>query len=536
VNNRLARFSVQQKIFALLIFGFVGFVIYVSANYLITKQNRTLMQALLEQHLPKLERVENLSISISQVKVAVAQNAFSTNMESISALETANTKALNAFSTLKEKADDLLLKELTEAEAKYKQAYSLTSDTLQNVLAGLDTLAAVQAKLQTQVADLVKLETWATELKTSESLKFRASVDSATIGSERSMYAGLVLILGGFPFVLVFYWILRDVIERLKQFSRRLSVVAQNVLNISNEASGSSNRLASSSSEQAAAVMESVSSMEEMKNMLGQTVKHSAEALRASEESFRQANDGRSVIAELRSAMADIEQAYDELQEVNEIVGLIRSKTNIINDIVFKTQLLSFNASIEAARAGQHGRGFSVVAAEVGKLAETSGLAAQEIGKLLDHSTKKVAQIVDSTKDKVGSAKQMSQKCASVFERITDGAGQVKSMVDSITGAASEQEAGILQVGRAMMEMKDAADQTDQMAQRISELSDILRGHSSSLASTVEDLESLVNGARGGEKSNLSHTQDGGASGPTTYIVDDLFTKRPDSENHRRSA
>ena len=55
---------------------------------------------------------------------------------------------------------------------------------------------------------------------------------------------------------------------------------------------------------------------------------------------------------------------------------------------MFKTQLLSFNASIEAARAGQHGRGFAVVAEEVGHLAQTSGKAAEEIRNLLEKQSK----------------------------------------------------------------------------------------------------------------------------------------------------
>ncbi|MHA0111674.1 methyl-accepting chemotaxis protein, partial [Klebsiella pneumoniae] len=80
------------------------------------------------------------------------------------------------------------------------------------------------------------------------------------------------------------------------------------------------------------------------------------------------------------------EDANSQLQSISNIIGEISAKTNIINDIVFKTQLLSFNASIEAARAGQHGRGFAVVAEEVGNLAQMSGNAAKEIRALLEDS------------------------------------------------------------------------------------------------------------------------------------------------------
>jgi methyl-accepting chemotaxis protein len=237
--------------------------------------------------------------------------------------------------------------------------------------------------------------------------------------------------------------------------------------------------------------------MDEIKSMLGHTVENSSAALRSSEESYNEAASGQKVIDDLRVAMLDIDRAYGELEEVNRVVSMIRNKTNVINDIVFKTQLLSFNASIEAARAGQHGRGFSVVAAEVGKLAEVSGVAAQEIGKLLDQSTRKVAQIVESTKYKVDSANQMSLKCASVFESITHRTGEARTMVDSITSAAAEQEAGIQQVSRAMTEMKDSSNQTDTMAHSIQKLSEALQDQSKSLAATIQSWDVLVNGEVG---------------------------------------
>ncbi|NJL24711.1 MAG: hypothetical protein HC902_05780, partial [Calothrix sp. SM1_5_4] len=127
-----------------------------------------------------------------------------------------------------------------------------------------------------------------------------------------------------------------------------------------------------------------------------------------------------------------------------------------------------------------------------------SGKAAHEISGLLETSTLKVAEIINSTKDRIGSANRMSQKCAVVFERITQRAGQVKTMVTSITDAASEQESGIQMVSRAMVDMRDLAGETDKMAHVIANLSDGLKGHAQSLAFTVHRLDGLVHGSDGG--------------------------------------
>lgn len=82
-----------------------------------------------------------------------------------------------------------------------------------------------------------------------------------------------------------------------------------------------------------------------------------------------------------------------------------------------------------------------------------------------------------------------------VFDGITNRAGHVATLINSITLAASEQETGISQVGTSMIELRDAADETDTMANHLAHLSTTIRDHSQSLAITATDLNSLVSGA-----------------------------------------
>lgn len=494
-----AKLSVDKQLHSMLIVGVIGFLIYFAVSLLISNQNEKMLISAVDEKIPAIEVLDSLASSLSKVQEVVAQTGISAGRERVANLESANKKVAISFDRLATTGGFSAAEsaEIAGMKKRYVSAYGVLSELFNEVASGSVTPSSVQEKLQSQNTEISAINVWASRFKNSKNTALRASIYSANLGNERLVLAGVVMMLTGIPFAFLFYFTTRNVIQSLQNVSQKLNSAVTDVLNISSEASESSSRLATSSSQQAAAVTESVSSMDEMKSMLGQTVEHSGAALRSSEESYHEAASGQKVIDELRIAMLDIERAYEELEEVNRVVSSIRTKTNVINDIVFKTQLLSFNASIEAARAGQHGRGFSVVAAEVGKLAEVSGVAAQEIGKLLDQSTKKVAQIVQSTKFKVESANQMSLKCATVFESITHRAGEARTMVDAITSAAAEQEAGIQQVSRAMIEMKDSSDQTDIMAHNIQKLSDSLREQSRSLATTMQKLDVLVHGESG---------------------------------------
>ena len=102
-------------------------------------------------------------------------------------------------------------------------------------------------------------------------------------------------------------------------------------------------------------------------------------------------NDSNNANEEVISLLNNISHLLQELTgQFEEVV----SKTGLINDIVFQTKLLSFNASVEAARAGEHGKGFSVVAEEIGNLANMSGESANSIQSTLEVTDTKVKQIL----------------------------------------------------------------------------------------------------------------------------------------------
>ncbi len=280
---------------------------------------------------------------------------------------------------------------------------------------------------------------------------------------------------------------------------------------------GSSEELSQSTTEQAAALEETAAAVEEMNSMVAKNSDHSKATSQKSEHSQKRAEYGKGVVQAMVQSMNDIDKSNSEImaevgrsnQNMMQIVKVIEeigSKTKVINDIVFQTKLLSFNASVEAARAGEHGKGFSVVAEEVGNLAKMSGTAAVEIGHLLDKSIQAVNQIVSETKAKVEylassgkiaveGGKKVASDCALVLEEIVVNVRDVATMSVDIASASNEQARGCSEIAKAMGQLDQVTQQNAASSEECAAAAEELSSQAEALRHSVEILEKTINGS-----------------------------------------
>ena len=372
----------------------------------------------------------------------------------------------------------------------------LTNRFVKNLVPMTDTLKLIKTNLdKTQQTSVVKAESYIKEtLLTMKvvSLFFASIIFGISILIALKMSSGL-----------------SEVASKLKGLSEKVRSASDGVTD-------SSNSLSQAGTEQSSSLQETAASVHELSMIVEKNANDASVVADSFLKTKGVANEGKAALLLLQAKMNDIEESNFQLSEksqysfkkIKETVSLIteiQNKTKIINDIVFQTKLLSFNASVEAARANEHGKGFAVVAEEVGKLATMSGEAAKSITELLEtskeivtnstsESIELISQVINESKDNISKGVQHTQDCAKVFEAIFHDIELVSNMTESIARGSNEQAIGIKEINKALMQLEQVTQTNAHTAESTSSISKDLNHQVIELEDSVIQLNKMVIG------------------------------------------
>jgi methyl-accepting chemotaxis protein len=156
--------------------------------------------------------------------------------------------------------------------------------------------------------------------------------------------------------------------------------------------------------------------------------------------------------------------------------------------------MLSFNATLEAERAGEQGKAFGIVAQEVGKLAEISGKASQEIEKLIKDGESKVEEVLAQIQKRVSVGSAVTKDSVAVFNEISKRIEMVNGQIREISDAAKQQDQSAQLVTKSMKEIDQHSVNNAETTKQVTATSDDLKNESQKLNSAVGDLRFLIVG------------------------------------------
>jgi len=258
---------------------------------------------------------------------------------------------------------------------------------------------------------------------------------------------------------------LNTTINSMNEILGQVSIAVDQVNTGSRQVSDASQALSQGATETASSLEEISSSMQEINSQIEKTAANSMEADNLAGSVRTSAESGSGKMTQMTSAM----------NEINEAATSISKIIKAIDEIAFQTNLLALNAAVEAARAGKHGKGFTVVAEEVRNLAQRSAKAAKETAEMIESSIKKTeagTKIADET-------------ARSLMEIVT-GVGRVGDIIGEIAAASKEEALGIQQINQGLGQVDQVTQQNTATAEEAAAASEELSAQAVELMGMLE--------------------------------------------------
>jgi methyl-accepting chemotaxis protein len=279
---------------------------------------------------------------------------------------------------------------------------------------------------------------------------------------------------------------------RLVETLSGVSGLARHLLATTRQLADNAQQVDSAMGQQSESTSAIAATIEELTVSINHLSDGAAEAARLAQQGSQSAETGagvvRSAIGEMQSIAdsigtlsGDMERLGGQFDNINNVVGLIQ-------DIADQTNLLALNAAIEAARAGEQGRGFAVVADEVRKLAERTRQATQEISRTIqDIQVSKASALhsIDAAVRKAADGVTLASSAGTSIDSISAGVGQLRGVVEEISSALREQTTAATDIARNIERVTAMAQSSSQAANAVRTESDSLRGMAQDMADSV---------------------------------------------------
>lgn len=525
--------SIRYKILSIAIFSVLGFSISLIFNYLVASDNNIRLSKVSEVYYPTLEKININIVSLDKIKEALNAASSSEEMEFVE-------DADELLKQMNINFDDIMLidstvsKEINALKVLLKNYYNdVRSLTVAMVDGSLDISLASQKVKQMQ-ADLKILNAALEKIHTTSYQHFMVSLDETKQASISALSISLIIsIVVAVVVALVGYFVSAQVVSNIKSVANslndmtngegdlrqrielkgnnelvelvnsfngfvdklqgiiahitgsttQLASAAQEMASVSDRGTHNSAQQQSEVSQVAAAINQMVASVQEVSQ-------NATQAAQAAQDASAQANDGLKVvdltINSINGLAGAVDQASEVINQLETDIGNIGSVLDVIRGISEQTNLLALNAAIEAARAGEQGRGFAVVADEVRTLAGRTQKSTLEIQAMTEklqsgaiHAVEGMSKGREEAEKSVTHAKQAGRSLGAITQAvvsISDMNSQIANASEQQTSVAEEINQNIVNISRIGEEAVSSAQQTSSASEELARLSNDLQG------------------------------------------------------------
>ena len=299
---------------------------------------------------------------------------------------------------------------------------------------------------------------------------------------------------------------LQQMVQKLRGVIASVKIVADKVAQGSRLLSSASEELSGGTEKLWRQIEQIVSSMNEISRAVAHVAQNAAVTASASEKVLEKAMQGRAAVdtttVDMERIALAIQDAARTIEELGKNSAQIGQIVSVINEIAGQTNLLALNAAIEAARAGEQGRGFAVVADEVRSLAERTAQSTKDVtGKVqgIQQAAECSVGAIQRGSAEVGRGVELAKEAKQSLDVVVETSGSAETMVQSIASSAEQQSAAVGEVTHSLENISEITRSSVEATQKIklsagdlAKLATDLRGMISFFKGTAAEAEALV--------------------------------------------